>query len=105
MPPPVMAKPTEPSVPAVPADAVVRELLRHSGRGDTEAFARLYDVVIPVVLAVSHLLAGPDRAEAVAERACVDVWRWSPGYARSSATPLAWITARVEQAARRDLLA
>jgi len=81
------------------AGALVNALLLESGLGDKAAFARLYDVVIPVVMAAARVLSAPEQAEEVAERACVDVWRWAPGYARSGASPVAWITARVEQAA------
>ena len=81
-----------------PEDSI-DELLRRAGQGDEAAFARLYDVMIPLVLCVARLLTGPDEVEAVAERACVDVWRMSPGYQRSGVGPLSWIAALVENAA------
>jgi RNA polymerase sigma-70 factor, ECF subfamily len=84
-----------------PAPEVLHELLLRSGRGDQVAFSRLFDVVLPVMLASARLLAPSAQAEAVAEEAYVDVWRLSPGYVRSGSSPLAWITARVERAASR----
>jgi RNA polymerase sigma-70 factor (ECF subfamily) len=78
---------------------VIDELLRRAGQGDEAAFARLYDVMIPLVLCVARLLTGPDEAEALAERACVDVWRMSPGYPGSKVGPLSWIAGLVEHAA------
>lgn len=78
---------------------VIDELLRRAGQGDEVAFARLYDVMIPLVLCVARLLTGPAEVEALAERACIDVWRMSPGYPGSGVGPLSWIAALVEHAA------
>jgi RNA polymerase sigma-70 factor (ECF subfamily) len=93
--------PSVASAPALSADEAIDELLRRTGLGDQVAFARLYDAVIGLVLGVARLLVGPDDAEDLAEQACLDVWRMSPAYPTSGSGPLAWVTARVEQASPR----
>lgn len=90
------------SVPDVPPDSAqtqrqeqskeLADLLQSSGRGDEQAFAKLYD-------AVSHRLHGlvlrvvrdPAQADEVTQEAMVEIWRQSARYDPALGSPLSWL--------------
>ena len=48
-------------------------------RGDRDSFARLYDLVIPVVFGlIRRLLRDPSQSEEVTQEVMIEVWRTAP---------------------------
>lgn len=75
-------------------------LLIRSGRGDTAAFAELYDLLAPRVFGtVTRLVHDPGTAERVACEAFLETWRRAGSYypARSGAAD--WVLAIARRAA------
>ena len=69
----------------------LEQLLLRSGRGDTEAFAELYDRLAPRVFGVvSCLVRDAPAAEAIACEAFVETWRRSPTYEPDRCSATAW---------------
>ena len=70
----------------------VSELLGRVSRGDTEAFARLYDVLSGSVHGLARrVVRDPERAEDVAQEVFLEVWRKAPAYEPSKGTAKTWI--------------
>ena len=66
-------------------------LLLQVGRGDREAFARLYSLTRGAVYALAlSLLHDGHEAQDVAQDAFVRVWECAPGY-RPQGSPMAWL--------------
>lgn len=93
------------------APASSEDLLVAAARGDTEAFAALYDRVCPQVLGVAlRVLRDRSLAEEVVQEVMVEVWRKAGRFDVTRGTASGWITTlahrravdrvRSEQAAR-----
>ena len=72
-------------------DRELEQLLLQVGRGDREAFARLYSLTRGAVYALAlSLLHDGHEAQDVAQDAFVRVWECAPGY-RPQGSPMAWL--------------
>ena len=70
----------------------VSELLGRVSRGDSEAFARLYDALNGSVFGLARrVVRDPERAEDVAQEVFLEVWRKAPTYEPSKGTAKTWI--------------
>ena len=70
----------------------VSELLGRVSRGDSEAFARLYDALNGSVYGLARrVVRDPERAEDVAQEVFLEVWRKAPTYEASKGTAKTWI--------------
>lgn len=70
----------------------VSELLGRVGRGDSEAFAGLYDALGGSVYGLARrVVRDPERAEDVAQEVFLEVWRKAPAYEPSKGTAKTWI--------------
>lgn len=73
---------------ATDADA----LLRKAGRGDRDAFARLYDLVAGQVFGlVRRVLRDPAQSEEVAQEVLLEVWRLASRFDPERGSARAWI--------------
>jgi DNA-directed RNA polymerase specialized sigma24 family protein len=84
----------------------VEELLLRSGRGDTDAFAELYDLLAPTVFGfVTSLVPDAAAAEATTCEAFVEAWRRSATYDPDRCSATVWVLVvahrRVVQAGAR----
>lgn len=78
-------------VPPVPGDDV-SELLGRVSRGDSAAFAGLYDALCgPVYGLARRVVRDPERAEDVAQEVFLEVWRKAPTYEPSRGTAKTWV--------------
>lgn len=69
----------------------LEQLLLQVGRGDREAFARLYGLTRGAVYALAlSLLRDAHEAQDVAQDAFVQVWERAPSY-RPQGSPMAWL--------------
>lgn len=67
-------------------------LLGRTGRGDTDAFAALYDAVAgPVYGTVLRVVRDPAQSEEVTQEVLVDVWRQAARYDPERGSVRAWI--------------
>jgi RNA polymerase sigma-70 factor (ECF subfamily) len=70
----------------------VSELLGRVARGDSAAFARLYDALSGSVHGLARrVVRDPERAEDVAQEVFLEVWRKAPTYEPSKGTAKTWI--------------
>ena len=78
-------------------------LLLQVGRGDREAFARLYSLTRGAVYALAlSLLGDAQEAQDISQDAFVKVWENAPGY-RSQSSPMAWLLTITRNLARSHL--
>ncbi|MFI8192154.1 ECF RNA polymerase sigma factor SigK [Streptomyces sp. NPDC085946] len=67
-------------------------LVESVARGDTDAFAQLYDAVAAPVLGVARaVLRDVAQSEEVAQEVLVEVWRTAPRYRPERGTAMNWI--------------
>ena len=79
------------AAPARPDDGL-RDLLRLSGRGDDEAFAQLYDLVVDRLHGlVLRVVRDPAQADEVTQEVMVDIWRQSARYDAGRGSALGWM--------------
>jgi RNA polymerase sigma-70 factor (ECF subfamily) len=69
--------------------AELTQLLRASGHGDEEAFAKLYDVTAPRVFGL--VLRDRAQAEEVTQEAFLEIWRTSPRFDPARGSALGWL--------------
>jgi RNA polymerase sigma-70 factor, ECF subfamily len=82
-----MPRTTHTPAEAAPLDAMLVAV----GRGDTGAFAELYDAVAPRVHGlVLHVLRDPHQAEEVTQEVLLEVWRSGSRYEPARGSALAW---------------
>jgi RNA polymerase sigma-70 factor (ECF subfamily) len=66
-------------------------LLVRSGRGDEEAFAAFYDMVIDRVFGlIRSVLRDPARSEEVAQEVMLELWRTAPRFSPERGSASAW---------------
>ena len=85
-----------PSPPAGDADLeernrALRVMIGAAARGDTAAFAALYDTTARWLLARVRRITGEAHAEDVLSEVYLQVWRSLAGYDASRGQPLAWL--------------
>mgnify|MGYP000462919039 CR=1 FL=1 len=87
----VPATAATPGAPATGADELA-DLLVQSGRGDAEAFERLYDRLAGSVHGLAlRIVRDPQIAEDVAQEALVEVWRQAARYRPGRGSARAWV--------------
>lgn len=87
----VPATAATPDAPATGADELA-DLLVRSGRGDAEAFERLYDRLAGSVHGLAlRIVRDPQIAEDVAQEALVEVWRQAARYRPGRGSARAWV--------------
>ncbi|MFF0306877.1 ECF RNA polymerase sigma factor SigK [Streptosporangium sp. NPDC004379] len=70
----------------------LKELLQAVGKGDREAFERLYEVLAPRVFGlVLRVLRDRAHSEEVAQEVLVEVWRSATRYEPDKGSVLAWV--------------
>src|SRR5689334_25404351 len=66
------------AAPAEPASQRLADLLKRSARGDSDAFAELYDATSARVHGLAlRVVRDPAQAEEVTQEAFLDIWRTS----------------------------
>ena len=84
-------------------DQELEQLLLQVGRGDRDAFARLYGLTRGAVYALAlSLLRDAHEAQDVAQDAFVKVWENAPAY-RPQGSPMAWLLTITRNLARSRL--
>ncbi len=79
-----------------------RRLLLAAGSGDTEAFARFYDLTSTRVHELSLLMTrDADAAASLTRSAYLEAWRSAPSYDPYRVGPLAWLLAIVHATGRQ----
>jgi len=88
-------RPVEPAASSSADEAAgpdLADLLRRCGRGDEEAFARLYDATASRVFGLAvRVVRDPAQAEEVAQEAFLDIWRTAGRYDPGRGSALAWL--------------
>jgi RNA polymerase sigma-70 factor (ECF subfamily) len=75
-----------------PPGPVLADLLRLSGRGDQEAFARLYDATASRVFGLAvRVVRDPAQAEEVTQEAFLEIWRTAARYDADRGSALSWL--------------
>jgi RNA polymerase sigma-70 factor (ECF subfamily) len=81
-------RPRSPQLEADQLDAAMAAV----ARGERDSFARLYDLVIPVVFGlIRRLLRDPSQSEEVTQEVMVEVWRTAPRYDPTQGSAMGWI--------------
>jgi len=76
------------------------DLLQRSGRGDTHAFATLYDAVSSRVFGLAvRVVRDPAQAEEVAQEALLEIWKMSARFDSQRGSPLGWMLTIVHRKA------
>lgn len=87
-------------VEGAPGAPDLAELLRRSGRGDTEAFAVLYDAISSRVFGLAvRVVRDPAQAEEVAQEALLEIWKTSARFDADRGSPLGWMLTIVHRKA------
>ncbi|GAA4083251.1 ECF RNA polymerase sigma factor SigK [Nonomuraea soli] len=75
------------------ATSPVPDLLARVGRGDQEAFSRLYDhIAAPLYGVVLRVVRDPSQAEEVLQEVLLEIWRLAPRYEAGRGSAMAWMT-------------
>lgn len=82
--------------------AVTNELLLRSGRGDRDAFARLYDATCGPAYRLALCLAGEADADEVLVQGYVEAWRAAPRFDPAQGSALAWLLRHVQRVAKEQ---
>lgn len=73
-------------------DDRLADLVGRTARGDTEAFAAVYDALVPAVYGiVLRVLRDPAQSEEVVQEVLVEAWRQASRFSRDRGTVRAWI--------------
>lgn len=81
-------------------DIAAEALLASVGRGDREAFRRLYDATAPRLLGIAiRIIGNRPVAEDVVQEAYLKVWRNAGSFAAGSGGAVGWMTAILRNAA------
>ncbi|GAB2656937.1 ECF RNA polymerase sigma factor SigK [Kribbella swartbergensis] len=87
--------PQQPPFRAVPrriGGDTVETLMAQVARGDSDAFARLYDHLAPRIYGlVRRVLRDPAQSEEVTQEVLVELWRTATRYEPARGTVLAWV--------------
>jgi RNA polymerase sigma-70 factor, ECF subfamily len=76
------------------------ELLRLSGRGDEEAFARLYDATAARAYGLAvRVVRDPSQAEEVAQEAFLEIWRTASRFDAGRGSAVSWVLTIVHRKA------
>ncbi|ADB32832.1 RNA polymerase, sigma-24 subunit, ECF subfamily [Kribbella flavida DSM 17836] len=68
------------------------ELMARVARGDSDAFAQLYDQMVPRVYGlIRRVLRNPAQSEEVTQEVMVEVWRTCTRYDADRGSPASWI--------------
>ncbi len=85
---------------AAPPTADLGELLRRSGRGDEEAFARLYDATSARAYGLAvRVVRDPSQAEEVAQEAFLEIWRTASRFDAARGSAVSWVLTLVHRKA------
>ena len=83
-----------------PEAAVLGELLKHSARGDSEAFARFYDATSSRGFGLAlRVVRDPAQAEEVAQEAFLEVWRTAARFDSTKGSAVGWLLTIVHRKA------
>lgn len=75
-------------------------LLRHSARGDQQAFAQLYDAMASRAFGLAvRVVRDPAQAEEVVQEAFLETWRTAARFDPDKGSPTAWILTIVHRRA------
>jgi RNA polymerase sigma-70 factor (ECF subfamily) len=94
--------PSEEGAPAAPEHSHpdLAELLKACGKGDENAFARLYDATSSRVVGLAvRVVRDPAQAEEVAQEAFLDIWKNSGRFDPAKGSPLGWLLTIVHRKA------
>ncbi|WP_182524990.1 ECF RNA polymerase sigma factor SigK [Nocardioides dongkuii] len=97
---PIRSVPGVPSSEGTPAGPDLAELLKLAGRGDQQAFARLYDATSARVFGLAvRVVRDPAQAEEVVQEAFLEIWRTAARYDPDKGSPFAWLLTIVHRRA------
>src|SRR5690349_13458743 len=97
---PLRAVPSGASPEEAPEAVSLADLLKRSSRGDTEAFAQLYDATSPRLYGLAlRVVRDPAQAEEVTQDALLDVWRSSGRYDPAKGSAIGWMLTIVHRKA------
>lgn len=75
-----------------PDNARLDAVLTAVARGDREAFASLYDLVIPAVFGlIRRLVRDLSQSEEVTQEVMIEIWRMAPRYDPGQGSAIGWI--------------
>lgn len=82
--------------------AATRELLLQAGRGDRDAFARLYDATCGPAYRLALCLVGEANAGEVLVQGYREAWRAAPRFDPAQGSALAWLLRHVQRVAKEE---